>query len=189
MALVMLTTPCYGDQRGWFSETFRVDRFASHIGSNVFLQDNQSFSRDTGTLRGLHFQLPPHPQAKLVRCLAGAIFDVVVDIRYGSPTYGKWTGVELSSENGQQLYIPVGFAHGFMTLAPDTMIFYKVTDYYAPDCDQGLAWNDMDIGIHWPLSGAQPILSAKDEKQPLLKDFQSPFAYDGRPMSLTEVVL
>ena len=95
MALVMLTTPRYGDQRGWFSETFRVDRFASHIGSNVFLQDNQSFSRDTGTLRGLHFQLPPHPQAKLVRCLAGAIFDVVVDIRYGSPTYGKWTGVEL----------------------------------------------------------------------------------------------
>ena len=124
-----------------------------------------------------------------MRCLVGSIFDVAVDIRLGSPTYGQWIGVELSAENGKQLYIPIGFAHGFMTLAPDTMIFYKVTDYYAPACDLGLAWNDMDIGIHWPLYGAQPILSAKDEKQTLLKDFQSPFAYDGRPMSLTEVVL
>ena len=187
--LISLTHKRHGDQRGWFSETFRVDHFAAQIGPDVFVQDNQSFSKDRGTLRGLHFQLLPHSQAKLVRCLAGAIFDVVVDIRYGSPTYGQWTGIELSSENGKQLYIPVGFAHGFMTLAPDTMIFYKVTDHYAPDCDMGLAWNDKDIGIHWPLNGIQPILSTKDEKQPLLKDFQSPFVYNGRPISLTEVVL
>ena len=187
--LVCFTPKIYSDQRGWFSETFRMDRFASHIGTDIFLQDNQSFSRDQGTVRGLHFQLPPHPQAKLVRCLSGALFDVAVDIRLGSPTYRQWIGMELSAENGKQLYIPAGFAHGFMTLAPDTMIFYKVTDYYAPDCDRGLAWNDPVISIDWPLQDTKPILSAKDEKQPLLKYFQSPFAYDGRPMTLTEVVL
>ena len=189
MSLVVFSDKRHGDQRGWFSETIRMDRFASHIGADLFLQDNQSFSRDQGTVRGLHFQLPPHPQAKLVRCLSGALFDVAVDIRLGSPTYGQWIGMELSAENGKQLYIPAGFAHGFMTLAPDTMIFYKVTDYYAPDCDRGLAWDDTNIGIHCPLNGSMPILSAKDEKQPLLKDFQSPFIYDGCPMSLTEVVL
>ena len=187
--LVCITPKLLSDQRGWFSETFRMDRFASHIGTDIFLQDNQSFSRDQGTVRGLHFQLPPHPQAKLVRCLSGALFDVAVDIRLGSPTYGQWIGMELSAENGKQLYIPVGFSHGFMTLEPDTMILYKVSDYYAPDCDRGLAWDDPDIAIEWPMADIKPILSAKDEKQPYLKDFQSPFAYDGRPMSLTEVVL
>ena len=187
--LFCLAPKLISDQRGWFSETFRMDFFSRHIGDDVFLQDNQSFSTSQYIIRGLHFQLPPHPQAKLVRCLAGAIFDVAVDIRQGSPTYGQWIGVELSAENGKQLYIPAGFAHGFMTLAPNTMIFYKVTDYYAPDCDCGLAWDDNEIGIHWPLNGYQPILSAKDEKQPLLKDFQSPFVYNGRPISLTEVVL
>jgi dTDP-4-dehydrorhamnose 3,5-epimerase len=187
--IVCLTPQIYSDQRGWFSETFRMDRFVSHIGNNLFLQDNQSFSRDLGTLRGLHFQLPPHPQAKLVRCLSGALFDVAVDIRSGSPTYGHWIGMELSAENGKQLYIPAGFAHGFVTLQPDTMIFYKVSDYYAPDCDRGLAWNDPAIAIDWPLQDKKPILSAKDEKQPYLKDFQSPFVYDGSPMSLTEVML
>jgi dTDP-4-dehydrorhamnose 3,5-epimerase len=187
--LISLTDKRHGDQRGWFSETFRSDRFAAHIGPDVFVQDNQSFSKDRGTLRGLHFQLPPHAQGKLVRCLAGAIFDVAVDIRQGSPTYGQWIGVELSAENGKQLYIPVGFAHGFMTLEPDTMIFYKVTDYYAPDCDRGLAWDDPDLAVDWPIKDIKPHLSAKDEKQPLLKDFQSPFSYDGTQMSLTEVKL
>ena len=189
MALVVFQNKRHGDQRGWFAETFRMDRFAAHIGTDVFMQDNQSFSREVGTLRGLHFQLPPHGQAKLVRCLLGAIFDVAVDIRQGSPTYGQWMGVELSADNGKQLYIPEGFAHGFMTLQPDTMIFYKVTDYYAPDCDHGLAWDDPAIAVKWPLSGGKPILSDKDEKQPLLKAFQSPYIYDGTPMILTEVAL
>ena len=189
MALFLLTLPRYGDQRGWFSETFRLDRFSAQIGPVAFVQDNQSFSQEVGTLRGLHFQLPPHGQAKLVRCLAGAIFDVVVDIRHGSPTYGQWRGVELSADNGKQLYIPAGFAHGFMSLVPNTMIFYKVTDYYAPDCDRGLAWDDPSIGIDWPLSGRQPVLSAKDQQQPLLNRFQSPFAYDGTPMTVTEINL
>lgn len=189
MALTLLSTKFFSDQRGWFSETFHADRFTKLVGEEKWIQDNQSFSRDVGTLRGLHFQLPPHPQAKLVRCLAGALFDVSVDIRQGSPTYGQWLGVELSAENGKQLYIPEGFAHGFITLVPDTMIFYKVTDYYAPDCDCGLAWDDRDIGIDWPLPAGLPVLSAKDEKQPSLKEFRSPFAYYGRPLSLTEVVL
>ena len=189
MALIAFHQTLHGDHRGWFSETFRSDRFFKHIGPVHFVQDNQSLSRDFGTLRGLHFQLPPHPQIKLVRCLAGAIFDVAVDIRKGSPTYGQWIGVELSAENGKQLYIPAGFAHGFMTIEPDTMIFYKVTDYYAPDCDRGLAWNDPTIAIEWPLDRGAAVLSAKDENQPSLHDFDSPFAYDGVPMSLTEVVL
>ena len=189
MALTVSTIKRYGDQRGWFSETFRVDLYIGNLGENVFVQDNQSYSRDIGTLRGLHFQLPPYSQAKLVRCLSGAIFDVAVDIRKGSPTYGKWQGVELTAENCKQLYIPTGFAHGFMTLLPDTMIYYKVSDYYAPDCDQGLVWNDPDIAIEWPLKNIKPILSEKDEKQASLKDFHSPFTYDGRPISLTEIVL
>ena len=189
MPLYNIKNKRHSDQRGWFSETFRMDRFSAYIGADLFIQDNQSFSCDAGTLRGLHFQVPPHPQAKLVRCLAGAIFDVAVDIRKGSPTYGQWIGVELSAENGKQLFIPAGFAHGFMTLEPDTMVFYKVSDYYAPECDRGLAWNDPTIAIEWPLDRGAAVLSAKDEKQPSLHDFDSPFAYDGVPMSLTEVVL
>ena len=121
--------------------------------------------------------------------MAGSIFDVAVDIRKGSPTYGQWIGVELSAENGKQLFIPADFAHGFMTLEPDTMVFYKVSDYYAPECDRGLAWNDPTIAIEWPLDRGAAVLSAKDENQPSLHDFDSPFAYDGVPMSLTEVVL
>ena len=187
--LICFTPKRFSDARGWFSEIFNKDRFAPYLGKQDFLQDNQSLSRETGTLRGLHFQTPPHAQAKLVRCLAGAIFDVAVDIRKGSPTYGKWIGVELSAENGKQFYIPEGFAHGFMTLQPDTMIFYKVSDYYAPECDRGLAWNDPTIAIEWPLKTGSPVLSAKDEKQPSFHDFQSPFAYNGVPMSLTEVAL
>jgi dTDP-4-dehydrorhamnose 3,5-epimerase len=187
--LVSLTPRIFSDQRGWFCETFRLDRFLPHIGKETWVQDNQSLSSESGTLRGLHFQLPPHPQAKLVRCLSGAIFDVAVDLRNGSPTYGQWVGIELSAENGKQLYIPEGFAHGFMTLEPNSMIFYKVSDYYAPDCDRGLAWDNPTIAIDWPLQGNKPILSGKDEKQPSLKEFQSPFAYNGVPMSLTEVAL
>ena len=189
MALSLLAPARHGDHRGWFSETFHVDRFAAQIGDKKFVQDNQSFSQEVGTLRGLHFQLSPHAQAKLVRCLSGSIFDVAVDIRHGSPTYGKWIGVELSAENGKQLFIPEGFAHGFITLKPNTMIFYKVTDYYAPDCDRGLAWNDPTVAIDWPMQISNPVLSAKDMKQPSLAEFSSSFAYDGKTMSLNEVLL
>ena len=140
------------------------------------MQDNHSLSREVGTLRGLHFQTPPHAQAKLVRCGRGALFDVAVDIRRGSPTYGQWEGYELTSENGNQLYVPVGFAHGFITLKPDSEIVYKCSDYYAPETEGAILWNDPDIGIDWPTE-ADPILSDKDAAAPLLSDLESPFVF------------
>lgn len=177
------------DNRGWFSETYRIDKILEHTQNEEFIQDNQSLTFNIGTIRGLHFQVPPHQQAKLVRCLSGSIFDVAVDIRCGSPTFGKWIGLELSSENAKQLYIPAGFAHGFMTLEPNSAVLYKVSKYYAPECDRGIAWNDKDIGIDWPIQKNKPDLSLKDSKFPFLKDFVSPFVYIGKPMSLTEVIL
>lgn len=132
-------------------------------------------SRDRGTVRGLHFQAPPHAQGKLVRCGRGALFDVAVDIRVGSPTYGQWVGEELSYENGRQLWIPAGFLHGFMTLEPDTEIIYKCTDHYAPECDGAVAWDS--CGIDWPIDGIEPILSDKDAAAPILSDFESPFEW------------
>ena len=137
-------------------------------------------SRQIGTVRGLHFQAPPRAQAKLVRCGRGAIFDVAVDIRRGSPTFGQWVGYELSAENGRQLFIPAGFAHGFMTLEPDSEIVYKVSDYYAPETEGALHWDDPAIGIKWPLKG-DAILSAKDADALLLADFDTPFVWDGEP--------
>ena len=189
MSLILFTPKRFSDPRGWFSETFRQDVWQDLGVHDAFVQDNQSLSNPQDTLRGLHFQLPPKGQAKLVRCLRGAIFDVAVDVRRGSPTYGQWLGAELSAANGRQLYIPVGFAHGFVTLEPDTEVLYKVSSYYAPDCDRGLAWNDPSIGIDWPLGGREPLLSDKDTRQPALVDFDSPFAYDGIPMTLREVSL
>ena len=164
------------DQRGFFAETYNHQRY-SEMGIDVeFVQDNHSLSRDAGTLRGLHFQAPPHAQGKLVRCGRGVIFDVTVDIRRGSQTYGQWVGHELSAENGYQLYVPMGFAHGFVTLEPDSEIVYKCSGYYAPETEGGLRWNDPDIGIDWPLQG-NPILSEKDALAPLLKDSESPFIF------------
>ena len=173
----------FGDDRGWFTEVYNEKYFAeSGIGVR-FVQDNHSLSRPAGVLRGLHFQTPPFGQDKLVRCIAGAIFDVAVDVRKDSPTHGKWVGAELSAENGWQLFIPVGFAHGFVTLTADAEVTYNCSNFYAPAHDGGLRWDDPDIGIVWPLpSGVGPILSAKDEKLPLLDDFDSPFAYDGEPL-------
>jgi len=172
----------FGDDRGWFSETFKEKDLLSQGIDVRFVQDNHSLSRKPGTLRGIHFQLPPHPQHKLVRCARGRIWDVAIDLRMGSPTYGRWVSAELSADNGTQLFIPVGFGHAFLTLDPDTEVLYKVSDYYAPDCETGLKWNDPDIGVDWPLPAGPPQLSARDLGLPSLKDFNSPFPYDGRPL-------
>lgn len=172
----------FGDERGWFSETYRDATYRA-LGLNVdFCQDNHSYSRSPFVLRGLHFQRPPHAQAKLVRCVRGAIWDVAVDIRRASPTYGQSVAAEISAKNGLQIYIPVGFAHGLLTLEADTEVEYKVSDYYAPDCDAGLMWNDTTLSLPWPLAGQQPSLSDKDQTHGSLADFESPFAYDGNPL-------
>lgn len=168
----------FGDHRGFFAETYSQRAYASLGVHANFVQDNHSLSASVGTVRGLHFQVPPHAQAKLVRCGRGAIFDVAVDIRRGSPTYGRWAGYMLSAENGAQLYIPVGFAHGFATLEPDSEIVYKCSDYYAPETEGALRWDDPDIGIKWPLAGT-PVLSEKDAAAPLLSGFNSPFTFEG----------
>ena len=176
---VMIVTPArFGDARGWFSETWNATRMAEAGLDLAFVQDNHSFSAQKGTLRGLHYQRPPHAQDKLVRCTRGAILDVAVDIRKGSPTYGKWLGVTLSAENGRQLLIPKGFLHGFVTLTDNCEVQYKCTDLYAPDCDGAIRWDDPMIGIDWQLAGATPVLSAKDAAAPLLADFDSPFVHE-----------
>jgi dTDP-4-dehydrorhamnose 3,5-epimerase len=180
--VILIKTRRFGDERGWFSETYAEAKYAG-LGVDVrFVQDNQSYSAQAGTLRGIHFQTPPHAQAKLVRCVRGAIMDYAVDLRRGSPTWGKWVAAELSADNGDQLYVPVGFGHAFVTLTPDTEVAYKVSDVYAPDCDGGVRWDDPDIGVDWPLPPSGPVLSDKDRALPLLGDFDSPFAYDGRPL-------
>jgi dTDP-4-dehydrorhamnose 3,5-epimerase len=175
--LLLLTPRRFGDDRGFFAETWSR-RVLQDAGITLdFVQDNHSLSRRVGTVRGLHFQSPPHAQAKLVRCGRGRLFDVAVDLRRGSPTYGQWAGAELSAENGVQLLIPAGFGHGFVTREPDTEIVYKCSDYYSPECDGGIRWNDPDIGIDWGVSEASG-LSDKDAKAPLLADFASPFVWE-----------
>lgn len=170
----------FGDHRGFFAETYSRQKYAALGIEAEFVQDNHSLSVDVGTVRGLHFQAPPHAQGKLVRCGRGAIYDVAVDIRAGSATYGAWVGYTLSAENGHQLYVPLGFAHGFMTLEPDSEIIYKCTDYYAPSTEGSLLWDDPDIGIDWPLD-VQAILSEKDAQAPRLKDFETPFVAEEAP--------
>jgi dTDP-4-dehydrorhamnose 3,5-epimerase len=172
--LFLLSPTRNKDSRGFFGETYNLRRYAAQGIAVEFVQDNQSLSHSVGTLRGLHFQAPPAAQGKLVRCGRGAIFDVAVDIRRGSPTYGQWEGYELSAENGNQLYVPVGFAHGFVTLEPDSEIVYKCTDYYAPETEGAVRWDS--CGIDWPLS-SDPILSEKDAIAPVLADFDSPFIH------------
>lgn len=166
----------FGDHRGWFTETYNEAIFKKAGLDIKFVQDNQSFSATKGTLRGLHYQLNPKAQTKLVRCTRGSIFDVAIDIRKGSSTFGKWFGLELTAENKKQLFIPKGFAHGFMTLTDDVEVQYKVDELYAPECDRGIIWNDPTIGIQWPIE-ITPVLSAKDEKAPLLEDADNNFRY------------
>lgn len=165
----------HGDERGWFSETYRADLLAQAGITDAFLQDNQSFSLEKGTLRGLHFQTHPAGQSKLVRVLAGSILDVAVDIRRGSATYGRHVAVRLDAEGGEQLYLPVGFAHGFCTLEPNTMIAYKVTAYYSRENDRGVLWNDPALGIAWPVSADAAVLSEKDKVAPRLAEIGPQF--------------
>ena len=171
----------FGDARGWFSETYNRRAFKTLGIEAEFVQDNHSMSVPVGTLRGFHLQGPPHPQGKLVRCVAGRIMDYVLDVRRGSPTYGRSLAAELTAENGYQLWIPVGFAHAFVTLEPNTQVMYKVTDYYAPECETGVRWDS--LGINWPLPPDGPILSDKDRVLPTLRDFASPLPYDGEPLA------
>jgi dTDP-4-dehydrorhamnose 3,5-epimerase len=173
--VVIVTTVRHGDARGFFSESWHRARMAEAGLDFDFVQDNHSLSQATGTLRGLHYQSPPHAQAKLVRCGRGALWDVAVDFRAGSPTFGRWVGVDLTPQNGRQLLIPAGFLHGFVTRLPDTEIIYKCTDYYAPECDGAVAWDDPDIGIDWGVS--DPVLSPKDAAAPKLSAVSSPFVW------------
>ncbi|MDQ0232759.1 dTDP-4-dehydrorhamnose 3,5-epimerase [Metabacillus malikii] len=174
--VIIIEPNVFGDHRGWFMETYNESNFLD-AGINVkFVQDNQSFSAVKGTLRGLHYQLNPKAQTKLVRCTRGSIFDVAIDIRKGSPTYGNWFGVELSAKNNKQLLVPKGFEHGFLTLTENVEVQYKVDELYAPECDRGILWNDPTIGIEWPID-IEPILSEKDQKAPLLKNADNNFNY------------
>jgi dTDP-4-dehydrorhamnose 3,5-epimerase len=174
--VVLVMPDRFGDSRGFFSESWNRKRMQEHGVDIDFVQDNHSLSSTVGTVRGLHFQAPPHAQAKLVRCGRGALFDVAVDIRRGSPTYGKWVGYELSFENGRQLLIPAGFLHGFVTRLPDTEIIYKCSDYYAPECDGAVRWDS--CGIDWGFEDT-PVLSEKDAAAPALADFETPFIFEG----------
>ncbi|MEQ9142882.1 MAG: dTDP-4-dehydrorhamnose 3,5-epimerase [Parvibaculaceae bacterium] len=171
----IITPKRFEDDRGYFVETYNAARLAEHGIAPVFVQDNQSLSREPGTIRGLHFQTPPFAQAKLVRVVAGAILDVAVDIRKGSPTFGKHVTAELSAENGHQLFLPAGFAHGFCTLAPDTVLTYKVDAHYSAAHDAGIIWNDPDLGIDWPAEADPACLSPKDKVLPRLREIETPF--------------
>ncbi|WP_404295193.1 dTDP-4-dehydrorhamnose 3,5-epimerase (plasmid) [Microvirga sp. RSM25] len=175
--IILLTPRRFRDDRGWFSEIYNERSFAQALGDIAFVQDNQAFSSARGTLRGLHFQRPPKPQAKLVRAIRGSIFDVAVDLRTGSPTYGGWVGATLTAEGGEQLLVPRGFAHGYCTLEPNTEVAYKVDGFYSPECDAGLAWNDRTLAIQWPIVPEDVLLSEKDKSLLAFSDFVSPFRY------------
>ena len=183
MTVQLITPKFFADSRGWFVESWTRKRYAEYGIMSDFCQDNHSLSRQAGTIRGLHFQRAPFVQAKLVRCVKGRIFDVAVDIRKTSPTFGRWIGAELTAMGGEQLFIPAGFAHGFLTLEDDTEVAYKVDAYYAPEADGGIAWNDSFIAIEWPLNGLSPRLSDKDKGLPMLNNIDVDFAYDGTPLS------
>ncbi len=167
--VVIIEPAVFEDSRGTFSETFSEREFERSVGAAHFVQDNESRSR-RGVVRGLHFQKEPHPQAKLIRVASGAIFDVAVDMRRSSATFGRWTGIELSAANRRQLYIPRGFAHGFVALEDDTLVSYKVDGFYAPECDAGVLWSDPALGIDWGIDPSEAIVSPKDAALPTLDE-------------------
>lgn len=168
--VMLVTPPRFGDARGFFSETYNAARFTAAGIPDVFVQDNHSLSAAAGVIRGLHCQIAPHVQGKLVRCVKGAIWDVAVDIRVGSATYGQYVAAELSAENWQQLWVPGGFLHGFCTLQPDTEVIYKVTDVWNKACERGVIWNDPDLALPWPVAAGAAVLSDKDAALPRLAD-------------------
>ncbi|MEM6635176.1 MAG: dTDP-4-dehydrorhamnose 3,5-epimerase [Pseudomonadota bacterium] len=174
--VVVLTPRRFGDARGYFSEVWNKATLAQHGINLDFVQDNHSYSKDKAVLRGLHYQAPPHVQAKLVRCAAGAVWDVAVDARRGSPTYGQWAACELSAENGKQLLVPGGFLHGFLTLTPDAEVLYKCSGHYHGPSDGAVKWNSAELNIPWPLDGT-PVLSDKDAAAPDFGVWQSPFEW------------
>jgi len=174
--LKVIEPKVFGDHRGWFMETYNEENFQKAGIDIRFVQDNQSFSAAIGTLRGLHYQLHPKAQTKLVRCIKEQYMNVAVDIRKGSPTFGKWFGIELSAENKKQLLIPQGFAHGFMTITNDVEVQYKVDNLYAPEYDRGIIWNDSTINIEWPLD-ITPVLSEKDQNAPGIEEADNNFVY------------
>jgi len=174
---VLLRPRRFPDARGYFVETYSEKTFAKAGIAAIFVQDNQSYSISRGTIRGLHFQLPPAPQAKLVYVLRGSVYDVAIDLRAGSPTYGRWISETLTAAGGEQLFVPRGFAHGLCTLERDTEVAYKVDAPYAPECDSGLVWNDPTLAIPWPVAPGAAVLSDKDRKLGFFRDFVSPFRY------------
>jgi dTDP-4-dehydrorhamnose 3,5-epimerase len=182
MPVLLIIPQRFEDERGWFAETWNQDRFLKLGATAQFCQDNQSVSVKAGTIRGLHFQRTPHAQAKLVRCLKGRIFDVAVDLRRESPTFKRWVGAELSAEQGNQLFVPSGFGHAFLTLEDDCHVAYKVDAYYAPHSDGGIRWDDPELAIDWPMISGAPILSDKDASLPMLSDAEFDFPYDGNPL-------
>jgi dTDP-4-dehydrorhamnose 3,5-epimerase len=177
--VLILKPQRFPDERGHFVETFNARDFRRAGIVASFVQDNQSYSRARGTIRGLHFQLPPAPQAKLVRVVRGSICDVVVDLRAGSPTYGRWIAQQLTAEGGEQVFVPCGMAHGFCTLEPDTEVVYKVDEYYVPEHDSGVIWNDRTLAIDWPVPAEEAVLSDKDRELGRFSEFVSPFRYGG----------
>jgi dTDP-4-dehydrorhamnose 3,5-epimerase len=180
IAGVLVVTPKkFSDERGFFSETFRASALAAHGVTHPWVQDNHSMSGKGGVVRGLHFQSPPHAQAKLLRVVQGSILDVAVDIRKGSPTYGKHVAVELSEANWKQLYVPTGMAHGFCTLTDRAEVLYKTSNEYAPETEGGLMWNDPALGIAWPIAAAEATVNARDSGWPYLSALQSPFEWPG----------
>jgi len=177
--VLILTPRRFGDARGFFSESWNRETLAARGIALDFVQDNHSLSARAGTVRGLHFQAPPRAQAKLVRCGRGRLFDVAVDLRRGSPTYGRWAGAELTFENGRQLLVPAGFGHGFATLEDATEVIYKCSDIYAPETEGALRFDDPELAIDWGIDPAAAVLSEKDAAAPFLRDFASPFVWEG----------
>ncbi|MEM9585166.1 MAG: dTDP-4-dehydrorhamnose 3,5-epimerase [Pseudomonadota bacterium] len=177
--LLILVPRRFEDERGFFSEVWNKQTLLGQGIDIDFVQDNHSYSEAVGTVRGLHFQSPPHAQTKLIRCGSGSVFDVAVDIRIGSPSYGKWYGVELTPENGRQMLVPAGFLHGFVTRKPGSELLYKCSDYYAPECDGAVRFDDPDLGIDWGLGTDPAHVSAKDGAAQSFAEFKSPFHYEG----------